>query len=170
MTRGTPTAMISTGLLELVPVRQKQARAFVLEHHRHNRSLPAGDIIRVGLAQDGQLVAVAFAGRPTARELDDGRSLEVTRVCTLGSRNACSRLYGALGRAAAALGYLRLYTYTLESEPGVSPRAAGFELDGVVPERDWSTDYFVPRFHENLFGERQTPAGDKLRWRREVRP
>lgn len=155
-------------MLELVPIKQKPARAFVLEHHRHNHSLPAGDVFRVALATDGEVVSVALAGYPTAEGLNDGRSLEVTRVCTLGTRNACSRLYGALGRAAAALGFKTLWTYTLESEPGVSPRAAGFTLDAVIEERDWSEQSGRARYHENLFGERRTPAGRKLRWRRDL--
>lgn len=146
---------------------QRQARAFIAQHHRHNGA-PRGDVIRVGLAVDGQLVSVAIAGRPNAPALQDGRSLEITRVCTLGTRNACSRLYGALGRAASALGYRTMWTYTLESEAGVSPRAAGFELDGVLEERDWGIQSGRPRYSENLFGERLTPSGRKLRWRRDL--
>jgi hypothetical protein len=154
--------------LELVPIKQKPAFAFVLKHHRHNQSLPAGDVFRVAIIEAEQIVSVAIAGYPTAEGLNDGRSLEITRVCTLGTRNACTRLYGALGRAAKALGYRTLWTYTLESEPGTSPRAAGFELDAVIPERDWSKESGRPRYQENLFGERRTPAGPKLRWRRDL--
>jgi hypothetical protein len=159
---------IAVAALELYPIKRKPAFAFVLKHHRHNRSLPAGDVIRVALADDGEIVSVAIAGYPSAEGLNDGRSLEVTRVCTLGTRNACSMLYGALGRAAKALGFKTLWTYTLESEPGVSPRAAGFVLDGVIEERDWSTQSGRSRYQENLFGERRTPEGRKLRWRRDL--
>lgn len=154
--------------MELVPIKQKPARAFVLAHHRHNRSLPAGDVFRAALRVDGEIVAVALAGYPTAEGLNDGRSLEITRVCTLGTRNACMRLYGALGRAAKALGYLTLWTYTLESENGVSPRAAGFYLDAVIPERDWARQSGRDRYEQNLFGERRTPEGPKCRWRRDL--
>ena len=154
--------------LELVPIKQKPARAFVLEHHRHNRALPAGDVFRAALAYDGEIVAVAIAGYPIAEGLNDGRSLEITRVCTLGTPNACTRLYGALGRAAKALGYLTLWTYTLASEPGASPRAAGFVLDGEIPERDWAAESGRDRYEQNLFGELRTPEGSKYRWRRDL--
>jgi hypothetical protein len=154
--------------LELVPIKQKAARAFVLQHHRHNRSLPAGDVFRVALAVDGEIVAVALAGYPTAEGLNDGRSLEITRVCTLGTPNACSRLYGALARAAKALGFSTLWTYTNENEPGTSPRAAGFTLDADLDERDWSAESGRHRYQENLFGEPRTPPGRKLRWRRDL--
>lgn len=153
--------------LELVPVTQKEARRFVTEHHRHNDA-PRGDVFRVGLAEGDELVAVAMAGRPVAQGLQDGRSLEVTRVCTLGTRNACSMMYGALGRAAKALGYRTLWTYTLMSESGVSPAAAGFVVDGEITERDWGAQSGRPRYTENLFGERTTPEGPKLRWRRDL--
>lgn len=157
--------------LELVPVSQKTARTFVQEYHRHNKP-PRGDVIRVGVAVDGLLVAVAMAGRPVAAGLQDGRSLEVTRVCVVDDerdvKNVCSMAYGALGRAAKALGYLRLWTYTLAVEEGVSPRAAGFELDGEVEERDWAAQSGRDRYETNLFGERRTPEGAKLRWRRDL--
>lgn len=151
--------------LELVPVTQREARAFVATYHRHNGA-DRGDVFRVGLALDGNLVAVAVAGRPKAAGLQDGRTLEITRVCTLGHENACSRLYGALCRAAKALGWQRVVTYTLATEPGSSLRAAGFARDADLDERDWSSESGRDRYHENLLGERTTPAGPKVRWTR----
>ena len=117
-----------------------------------------GDIIRVGVAVDGELVVSALPADRRAPGLQDGRTLEITRVCTLGSENACSRLYGALCRAAKALGWQRVYTYTLVSEPGSSLKAAGFVIDAQLAERDWSlgkTDGFG-RYHTNLFGEQRS--------------
>lgn len=150
--------------MKLVPLTQRQARRFVAEHHRHNGA-DRGDVIRVGLEHDGELVAVASAGRPKARALDDGRTLEITRVCTLGHDNACSKLYGALSRAAAALGYERVITYTLKSEPGSSLRAAGFAIDDDdLAPRPWTTGR--PRYAENLLGETLTPPEEKRRWTR----
>lgn len=151
--------------LELVPVTQKQARAFVRAHHRHNAP-DRGDIFRAGLAVDGELVAIATAGRPKAAALDDGRALEITRVCTLGHDNACSRLYGALCRAGAALGFRVAYTYTLASEAGTSPRAAGFTIDAELDERSWAAQSGRHRYAENLLGERVDPEGPRIRWRR----
>lgn len=124
--------------LHLVPLTQRQAAAAISEWHRHNRP-PRGDVIRVGLADDdGQLVAVGCAGRPVARHLDNGLTLEITRVATDGTRNANSRLYGALCRAALALGYRRVITYTQASESGASLRAAGWRvLAQLPPRRGW---------------------------------
>lgn len=154
--------------LRLKPITQREARAFITLHHRHNGA-PQGDVIRVGLVdKDGELRAVGTAGRPISATLQDGYTLEITRVCTLGDANACSRVYGALAKAAKALGYKRVYTYTLASEPGTSARCAGFELDGDVRERDWSTESGYPRYAENLLGERITPSGPKHRWIRNL--
>jgi hypothetical protein len=83
----------------------------------------------------GELVGVGIAGRPTSKEYDDRTTLEITRVCSDGTRNACSMLYGALARAAKALGYECVITYTREDEPGASLRAAGFVRDAVLPAR-----------------------------------
>ena len=155
--------------MRLVPLTQRETAAFIAQHHRHN-GVPRGDVIRVGLEQDGELVAVATAGRPVAAALQDGVSLEVTRVCVNGAGhgNACSMLYGAIGRAAKALDYRRLYTYTLASEPGTSPTAAGFSRDGELAERNWATQSGRDRYEQNLFGERRVPLGAKVRWRREL--
>lgn len=154
--------------LELVPVTRDQGRAFVRAHHRHSRP-HRGEVIRVGLADDaGELVAVAVAGMP-CRELMDGVTLEITRVCTLGHENACSRLYGALARAAKALGWRRLFTYTLASESGSSLLAAGFVRDGDVPARAYAEkNGSRPRYAENLLGERTMPEEAKVRWRRDI--
>lgn len=153
--------------IELAPISQHACRAFVNEHHRHNHA-PQGDLFRVALVEDSEIIAVGIAGRPVAAGLQDGRSFEITRICTLGHGNACSRLYGALCRAGKALGYTTAFTYTLASETGTSPRAAGFRFDAELDERDWSSEYGQARYHENLFGERTTPAGAKLRWRRDL--
>lgn len=108
---------------------------FVAVHHRHNRR-PKGAIFFVGVADElDQLRGVAVVGRPVARELDDGLTLEVTRCCTDGARNAASMLYGRALRIARLLGYRRVFTYTLQSEPGSSVRAAGFRLDAELPAR-----------------------------------
>lgn len=125
-------------MIELVPVSQRAARAWVQSVHRH-LSCPRGDLYRVGLAVDGNLVAVGIAGRP-CRMLQDGRTVEITRIASEASpeKNACSRLYGALVRAGQALGYSRFVTYTLEHETGTSPKAAGFTFDGMTDGGEWT--------------------------------
>jgi len=126
--------------LQLVPISRETAKDAVRRWHRHNRA-PLGDLFRVGVADDGTLVAVGIAGRPISREFDDGRTVEVTRVSSDGTRNTSSMIYGALSRAAFALGYRRVITYTRADEPGTSLRAAGWH---VVAERPARKGWDVP--------------------------
>lgn len=122
--------------LQIVPITLRVANDFVARLHRHNGKV-AGCKFAVGVQAktrllgglEWKLVGVALAGRPIARHLDDGISLEIIRVCTDGTLNACSMLYGAARRAGRAMGYQRVYTYTLPEEGGASLRAAGFKLD-----------------------------------------
>lgn len=123
--------------LSLVPIELAEANAFVAEHHRHHRPV-VGHKFSLGAALGDRIVGVAVVGRPVARRRDDGMTLEVTRLCTDGTRNACSFLYGAAARAAFALGYQRIGTYLLASETGASVKAAGWRLVGGTPGRSWS--------------------------------
>lgn len=108
----------------MVPVTFRQAVAFIADHHRHHRP-PRGMKFAVGVSDGHGLVGVATIGRPVARHFDDGCTVEVTRTCTRQVRNANSMLYGAAWRAARAMGYTRLITYTQDGETGASLRAAG---------------------------------------------
>ena len=123
--------------LQLTPITQREAFAFVQEHHRHHRP-PRGSILQVAVSRDENIVGVAIVGRPVSRMLQDGWTAEVIRVATDGSRNACSKLYGAAWRAVRALGYKRLITYTLPEEGGASLRGAGFTLVGSAGGGSWS--------------------------------
>lgn len=113
--------------LRIVPVTLEVANAFVRGLHRHNKPV-IGAKFCVGVRTE-RLVGVAIVGRPVAPKLDDGFTAEITRVCTDGTRNAASMLYGACRKAARAMGYDRIFTYTLPEEGGASLRAAGFKLD-----------------------------------------
>jgi hypothetical protein len=155
--------------LALRPVTLSEARQFIAKHHRHNDP-PITWRFGVGVEADGELVGVAMAGLPKSRMLmqGDARLLEVNRTCTDGTPNANSMLYGAIARAAKALGYTRLVTYTLTQETGASLRAAGWVADTV-------SDHDVGRWrsangqHENLFGPTsRIPSGPKQRWIREL--
>lgn len=127
-----------SGRLSVCPLTLAEANAFVERHHRH--SVPTvGHKFSVGAAVDGEIVGVAIVGRPVARGLDDGWCLEVLRVCTDGTSNACSMLYATCWRAARALGYRKVVTYTLKSETGASLRAAGYRIVGEVTKRSWDT-------------------------------
>jgi|TARA_R100001129_G_scaffold154590_1_gene117361 hypothetical protein len=123
--------------LELVPITLREANRFVEQHHRHHQ--PArGCRFCVAVAQDDEVVGVAIITRPVARRLDDGWTAEVSRVATDGTRNACSKLYGAAWRAARALGFRRLITYTLPEEGGASLRGAGWRCVGEAGGGSWS--------------------------------
>lgn len=124
--------------LQAVPISFKEACAFVKEHHRHHMA-PVGHKFSVAAMSDGRLVGVVIVGRPVSRHRDDGFTLEVTRLCVLdGERNACSFLYGRAAKAAFALGYLRIGTYTLKRESGTTLRAAGWTMIGETPGKSWS--------------------------------
>ena len=114
-----------------------EANAFVAQHHRHHRPV-VGHVFSIGASLDDKIVGVAIVGRPVARRRDDGVTAEITRLCTDGTKNACSFLYGASSRAAFALGFKRIGTYILASEPGTSLTAAGWRLIGGTPGRSWS--------------------------------
>jgi len=140
--------------LRVVPSTVKAANLWVRQVHRHHPPVQGG-LFAAAVHLDGELVAVGIAGRP-CRMLQDGRTIEVTRIASDGARNACSKLYGALRAAASALGYARVYTFTLPEESGASLRAAGFVDDGVTKGGSWDRP-----------SRRRTdkhPTGPKRRW------
>lgn len=125
--------------LHLLPVSLRTANVFVLAHHRHHRPVQGAKFALAVTLSDSDLIrGVAIVGRPVARHLDDGWTLEVTRLCTDGAPNACSKLYGAAWKVARALGYIRVITYTLSDEGGASLRAAGWRLVGARGGGAWS--------------------------------
>lgn len=124
-------------MLTLIPITLSVANAFVAEHHRHHQPV-IGHKYSIGCASDGRLVGVAIVGRPVSRHLDDGMTLEVTRLCTDGAPNACSMLYAAAARAAKAMGYSKIITYTLDTEKGVSLRAACWRCEGQAGGKQWT--------------------------------
>lgn len=122
--------------LHVVPLSWNQAQQLVDRLHRHH-SRPRGHKLSVGIADDtGAVVGVAVLGRPVSATLDDGWTLEVTRVATDGTPNACSALYGAARRIAREMGYRRTITYTQDPEPGTSLRAAGWTAASYRPARN----------------------------------
>jgi hypothetical protein len=124
-------------VLEVVPCELSEANEFVRLHHRHHKAV-VGHKFSLAVSDGQNLRGVAIVGRPVARMLQDGATLEVTRVATDGAINACSMLYAACWRAARAMGYRRLVTYVLADELGTSVRAAGWKEVGKVRGRSWS--------------------------------
>jgi hypothetical protein len=134
--------------MNVVPISFADANAFVAEHHRHHRPV-VGAKFCIGVAEGERIVGVAIVGRPVARHLDDGWTLEVNRTCTDETKNVNSMLYGAAWRAAKALGYRRLITYTQTNESGVSLRAAGWRIIAELkPRKGWDT-LSRPRVNRN---------------------
>ncbi len=125
--------------LRIVPLTFRQACAFIAEHHRHHKP-PRGMKFCLGVQDDEKtLRGAATAGRPVARAFDDGLCLEVNRTCTDGCPNANSSLYGAVARAAQAMGYARVITYTQEGESGASLRAAGWvRVKDIAARGSWA--------------------------------
>lgn len=124
-------------MLEIVPITQKEANAFVAKYHRHHRPV-VGSIFQIAVSKDDKIVGVAIVGRPVARRLDNSWTLEINRLCTNGEKNACSILYAASWRVAKALGYKRLITYILNTESGISIKAAGWKCLGEAGGGSWN--------------------------------
>ena len=144
--------------MEQKPVTQKEAFAFIKDHHRHH-NVPVGWLWGHGVVDDedpSKLLGICVVGRPVARALQDGYTFEVTRLATLGGRNCCSLLYSAAARAAKAKGYRRGITYILHTEPGVTLRAANWKKLWDVKGRSWTTPS-RPRTDPN-------PTCDKQAW------
>lgn len=121
------------------PISLATACAFVKERHRHHQP-PQGGKFAIGASINGKLVGVVIAGRPTARNSDDGRTGEVTRLCTDGTPNACSFLYARARRAMQQMGYERFITFVLDSETGGSVAADGWTFDGFTGGGSWHRD------------------------------
>lgn len=145
--------------LRLCPLDLEEANIFVRQFHRHHVPV-VGHKFSVGAqrVEDGEVCGVAIVGRPVSRMRDDGLTLEVSRLCTDGTKNACSFLYGAAARAAFALGFERIGTYTLPHEGGGSLRGAGWKLLGERGGGSWSRDE-RPRIDKH-------PTQGKLLWER----
>jgi hypothetical protein len=124
--------------LVIVPAVWDDVVRFIPAHHRTHPEPPAGHKFCVALAIDEEIVAIASVGRPVAAAFQDGWTLEVNRTCVAeggDTKNANSMLYGASWRAAKALGWRRLVTYTQAGESGASLRAAGWRIVAERPAR-----------------------------------
>ncbi len=148
-------------MIELRPISLRHARAFVAMVHRHHDK-PQGGKFALAAWHHGELVGVSIVGRPVSRMLDNGLTAEVIRVATDGTRNACSFLYGASKRAAQAMGYRKIVTYTLPEESGASLRAVGWDRAGVAGGGSW-TRRSRPRVDS-------APTQEKIRWETSLAP
>ena len=130
--------------MKIIPITLKAANEYVAENHRHHKPV-TGCKFCIGCQDGEQLVGVAICGRPVSRHLDNGKTLEINRLCTNGKRNACSKLYGACVRIARDMGYEKVITYILESENGASLKASNFICEGKAGGTIWTGS----RKHDN---------------------
>lgn len=146
--------------MKAVPLELQVANAFVAKLHRHHPPVHR-DKVRVGAELNGRLVGVVQLARPVSRCLDDGETLEVVRLCTDGTPNCCSFLYGQAARIAKELGYSKIITYILESESGVSLRASGWVKEAETKGGSWN----CPSRPRNT----EAPTVKKQRWGKELK-
>lgn len=146
--------------MKAIPIELKQANEFVARLHRHHDPVYR-DKLRIGCEVDAKLCGVVQLGRPVARALDDGKTIEVVRLCTDGTPNACSFLYGRAARVAKDLGYSRIITYILDTETGISLRASGWKFDGMTRGGSWNCPS-RPR-------QTKAPTCAKQRWIKQLR-
>lgn len=143
--------------MTIIPITFRYAQQYVKDHHRHTPNI-RGCKFAIACENNGEIVGVAICGRPVSRYLDNGKTLEINRVCTDGTRNACSMLYGASCRIAKEMGYKKVITYTLKSENGASVKASNFVCDGEAGGTHWT-------------GKRdrgRTPNEMKIRWHKDL--
>lgn len=145
--------------MNIRPITFHEASDFINQFHRHHRAT-VGHKFSIGVFDGDKMVGVAVCGRPVSRHLDDGLTCEINRLCTDGTRNACSMLYGACCRIAKEMGYSQIITYILESENGASLKASNFVCEGKAGGTHWT-------------GKRNKgqpiPAEMKTKWSRQLK-
>lgn len=158
--------------LKAIPLELKEAQVYIDQNHRHHKAA-IRDKFRIGCECDGKLVGVVQVGRPISRNLCDGKTLEVLRLCTDGTREVCSFLYSRAARVAKELGYSKIITYILETENGASLKASGWvlEANNVGSAAGWAESNTRGRERErekqlSMFEEKgKYPLGvKKQRW------
>lgn len=143
--------------LELQPITYREACEFVRRHHSHHKP-PQGHKFSIAVNDGEKVVGVVMVGRPVSRYLDNGWTAEVMRCCTDGTKHVASKLYAAAWRAARAMGYKRLITYTLKEERGTSLVAARYKVVGLAGGGSWNCKS-RPRIDKH-------PLGQKRLWER----
>lgn len=153
--------------MQILPLTLKTANVFIEQYHRHHKAVQ-GHKFSIGVKCDNELRGVAICGRPVSRHLDNGLTLEVTRLCTNGGKNVCSKLYATCARIAELMGYEKIITYTTNEEKGISLKASGWQCESVnVGGKYWNSSGKIVRNTENitLFGvEKKYPNLLKNRW------
>lgn len=115
-------------MLTVKPISLKNANKYVAENHRHHDAVQ-GHKFSLSVWDDDRLCGVAIVGHPQSRMIDNENVLEVLRLCTDGTYNACSILYGRCAKVGKDMGYKKIITYILESELGTSLKASGWKCE-----------------------------------------
>jgi len=147
--------------VKVKPITLRFANAYVEKHHRHSKRAQGCKFCIACMSTEDQILGIAIVGRPVARKLDDGYTGEIIRTCTNGSKNVNSFLYGACVRIWKEMGGKKIITYTLETESGVSLKAAGFTNDNITKSfpkgKGWTT-------RKNREWQPSVHSLQKLRW------
>lgn len=152
--------------MKIKPITLKEANRFVSLHHRHHGAV-VGYKFAIGIEVEGKIKGVAICSRPVSRKLDDGYTLEVSRLCVMNVPNGCSRLYAACARTAKEMGYQKIITYILNSESGTSLKASGWicEADNVGVLKWKRSDGLRTNEITDMFGTTvKYPSELKSRW------
>jgi len=125
--------------MEVRPIDRDRANAAIRDHHSHHKKVRSH---RYALAacEGEELLGVVIVGNPLAQALNDGRTFEVTRLCTWGHKNAASFLLGASWRVAKAMGVRRMVSYIRSDEAGTCYRAAGWRPVAETKARNWQEE------------------------------
>jgi len=123
-------------MLRIKPCELKAANEFIARYHRHHKPV-IGHRFSLKVVAGESVVGVAVVGRPVARKIDFSKVLEVTRLCTDGTKNACSMLYAAAARVGKEMGYEKIQTYVLDTEPATTLLAAGWSFGYISPGGVW---------------------------------
>lgn len=138
------------------PIHIREADEFVTIHHRHNKAAGNGKfaigcfiIMNITNGIWIYCIGVGIGGRPRSRHLDNGLTFEIYRVCTIGHKNATSFIYSKMKKIAQLMGYLKIITYTLQTESGSSLKAIGAIVEkSVEHKKQWNDSGGVKRNHQ----------------------
>lgn len=158
-------------MLLIKPISLKKANEYVINNHRHHNKVQ-GHKFSLSVWNEDSLCGVAIVGHPQSRRIDNESTLEVLRLCTDGTYNACSILYARCAKVAKDMGYRKIITYILESELGTSLKASGWHCE---QEKCGGTSWTGQREKErheyeqiSLFCKKSPPKELKQRWVKEL--
>lgn len=158
-------------MLIIKPISLKNANAYCIEKHRHHGKVQ-GHKFSLSVWDGDRLCGVAIVGHPQSRRIDQENTLEVLRLCTDGTFNACSILYARCARVGRDMGYKKIITYILESEQGTSLKASGWHLEAEnVGGISWTGNREKERHkyqQQTLFEQKKVPSELKKRYAKDL--